>query len=197
MTEGARTTSYGLLERVRAGDPDAFRQLFERYHHRLALLAHYRLGPSLRAGMDAGDVVQETFLAASRDLASFEYRSPGSFYRWLSAIATHVIEDAARHAGRLKRAGGERVPFRSASRPGGVEPADSLTPTRVLFQQERLRDLMLRLDALAPQYREVILLAKLEGLTTAEIAERLGKSREQVALLLHRALASFRRGGDR
>lgn len=87
----------------------AFRRFFERYQHRLALLAHYRLGPSLRADLDADDVVQGTFLAASRDLAGFEYRSPGSFYRWLSAIASHVIEDAARPAGRLKRDGGGRA----------------------------------------------------------------------------------------
>jgi DNA-directed RNA polymerase specialized sigma24 family protein len=38
----------------------------------------------------------------------------------------------------------------------------------------------------------VILLAKFEGLTTAELAERLAKSRESVALLLHRALKRFR-----
>ena len=49
-----------------------------------------------------------------------------------------------------------------------------------------------KLDALPEDYRQVILLAKLEGLTTQEVAERMGKSRETVALLLHRALQRFR-----
>ena len=35
-------------------------------------------------------------------------------------------------------------------------------------------------------------MAKIEGLTTAEIAERMGKSRETVALLVYRALKRFR-----
>ena len=69
---------------------------------------------------------------------------------------------------------------------------DTLTPSRILFQSERARALMARLDALPPQYREVIVLAKLEGLAPGEIAERLGKPREAVALLLHRALKRFR-----
>jgi RNA polymerase sigma factor (sigma-70 family) len=49
-----------------------------------------------------------------------------------------------------------------------------------------------RLDALPPAYREVILLARMEGLSTGEVAERMGKSREAVSLLLHRALARLR-----
>jgi RNA polymerase sigma-70 factor (ECF subfamily) len=198
MNAGAqRTTAYELVERVRGGDTDAFRELFERYHHKLALLIHYKLGEGLRSALETDDAVQETFLEAARDLARFEYRSPGSFYRWLAAIAGHVLEDAARHQARRKRDGGKRVPLRSASQPGGVEPVDpGLTPTRILFAQERMRELMARLDALPAQYREVILLAKFEGLTTPEIAARLGKQREQVALLLHRALTRLRTGGE-
>lgn len=52
--------------------------------------------------------------------------------------------------------------------------------------------LLARLDALSEEYRQAILLAKIEGLSTAELAERLGKSRQAAALLLHRALKRFR-----
>jgi len=48
------------------------------------------------------------------------------------------------------------------------------------------------LDALPAEYREMILLAKFEGLTTKEISARVEKSRESVALTLHRALKRFR-----
>ena len=51
--------------------------------------------------------------------------------------------------------------------------------------------LLARLDALPEDYRRVLVLAKIEGLTTAEMAERLGKSREAVALLVYRALKRF------
>jgi len=52
--------------------------------------------------------------------------------------------------------------------------------------------LFARLEGLPPDYREAILLAKVEGLSTAEIAARMGKTREAVALLLHRALKRLR-----
>lgn len=189
MTTRGATSGHDLVELARAGDEEAFRRLWEKYQRRLALFVHYRLGEALRASMDADDVTQETFLEAVRDIGRFEYRGPDSFFRWLASVARHVIEDAARREGRKKRDGGERV---TAER---ERLADTLTPSRILFQSERVRALMERLDALPEQYREVIVLAKLEGLAPGEIAERLGKPREAVALLLHRALKRLRGEG--
>jgi RNA polymerase sigma-70 factor, ECF subfamily len=188
----ARTSTFDLVERFRSGDAAAFRELYEKCQARLAVLVHYRLGASLRPLIDTDDILQETFAAAARDIGGFEYRTPGSFFRWLASIATHAIEDAGRRAAARRRDGGQRVPLRSASHPGGIDPADSLTPSRILFGHERVRDLMRRLDALPEQYREVILLAKVEGLSTAEISAQVGQSREAVALLLHRALTRVR-----
>jgi len=184
-TRGA-TSSHDLVELVRAGDTDAFSRLFEKYHRRLAVFIHYRLGDALRSSIEVDDVVQETFLEACRDLALFEYRTPDSFFRWLASIARHAIEDTARRESRKKRAGGLRVDAAEA------QLVDTLTPSRIFFQSERTRSLMARLDALPPQYREVIVLARLEGLSPGEIAGRLGKPRDSVALLLHRALKRFR-----
>jgi RNA polymerase sigma-70 factor (ECF subfamily) len=98
----------------------------------------------------------------------------------------------ARYHGRQKRHAAEVVPLRSESNPGGPEPVDSRTPSRFLAQDEGLRALLQELDELPKNYREVILLAKIEGLPTQEVAERMGKSREAVALLLHRAIKRFR-----
>lgn len=188
---GTPTTAFDLLERIRRGDRDAFTLLVERYRRRLAILIQTRLGPELRGEVEVDDVFQETLLRAYRDLDHFEYRTPGSFLRWLASIAGHVIVDLARYQGRDRRAG-EVVPFRSASNPLGPEPADTVTPSRIFAQDERVRTVLNRLEALPPDYREVILLAKFEGLETAEVAERMGKSREAVALLLHRALKRLR-----
>ena len=93
---------------------------------------------------------------------------------------------------RQKRRAEEVVRFRSESNPAGPEPADSNTPSRLLAQEESVRALLERLNALPANYRDVILLAKVEGLTTLETAERLGKTREAVAVLLHRAVEKFR-----
>jgi RNA polymerase sigma factor (sigma-70 family) len=77
------------------------------------------------------------------------------------------------------------------------EPADTRTPSRLLSQKEDVAALLARLDALPEDYRQAILLARIEGLSTAELAERLGKSREAASLLLHRAVKRFRALSER
>ena len=166
--------------------------LFERQRRRLTVLAHYRMGPQLRGLVETDDILQETLLKAFQQLEHFTYRTPGSFSRWLARIMDHVIADSARYHGRQKRNAAEVIPLRSASMPEGPEPADSRTPSRLLAQDERFRALLRELDKLPDDYRQVILLTKLEGLSTQEVAETMGKSREAVALLLHRALKRFR-----
>jgi RNA polymerase sigma-70 factor (ECF subfamily) len=186
------TSSLGLVERVQNGDQAAFTQLFEKYSRRLAVLIHYKLSPERRHILEVDDILQATLLRAFRSIDKFEYRSPGSFLRWVSAIADHVIIDEARFQDRDRRRAAEVVAFRSPSNPHGPEPADSRTPSRLLRERESFDALMDRLNALPEDYRRVIVLAKIEGLTTAEIAARLDKSREAVALLLHRAIKRFR-----
>jgi RNA polymerase sigma-70 factor (ECF subfamily) len=187
----APTSTFALLEKAKTGDEDALSRAFEKHRRRLAVLIHYKLSPHARQFYEVEDLVQETQMRAFRDIGRFTYQAPGSFLRWLSSIADHVIVDRMRYQNRERRAG-EEVPFRSASNPGGPEPADTKTPSRLFAQQEAVERLLARLDALPEDYRQALVLAKIEGLTTAEIAARLGKSREAVALLVYRALKRFR-----
>jgi len=187
----SQTTTFDLLERFHQGNRDAFSSLFERYRRRLYMLIHYKLSPEKRRPEDIEELVQETFLAAFEDLDRFEYRSQGSFLRWISTIAEHVIADAARSQGRQKRKA-ETTRFRSETNPLGPDPLDSLSPSRAFTEREEAEILLSQLNALPEQYREVILLARIEGLSTLEISDRLGKSRQNVALLLHRAIQRFR-----
>src|ERR1035437_4823934 len=118
------TSTFDLVERFRAGDETAFGQLFAAYRPRLAVLIRYKLGERLRERVEVDDILQEVFLAASKDIGSFTYRCPGSFMSWLSRIADHLVADEARSQARQKRRAVELVRFRSASNPDGPEPAD-------------------------------------------------------------------------
>jgi RNA polymerase sigma-70 factor (ECF subfamily) len=187
----APTSTFALLERAKAGDEHALSAAFEKCRRRLAVLIYFKLGPRERAFDEVEDLVQETLLRAFRDLDRFSYESPGSLLRWLSSIADHVIVDRVRYRNRACRAA-EEVPFRSESNPLGPEPADSRTPSRLFARQEAVDRLLARLEELPEDYRQAILMAKIEGISTAEMAERLGKPREAVALLVYRAVKRFR-----
>ena len=186
------TSTYGLIERIKAGDSEAFSELFGKYRPRLAVLIHYGLSPEMRRSVEVDDILQETFLKAFRDFTQFNYQAPGSFLSWLARLADHLIADLARFQGRQKRHAAEMLRFRSESNPGGPEPLDSRTPSRLLAENESLLRLLEKLDSLPEDYRQAILLAKIEGLSTQEVAERLGKSKEATSLLLHRAIKRFR-----
>ncbi len=185
------TSTFTLLEQARAGDRQALSRSFEKYQKRLAVLVYFKLSSEARAFSEVEDVVQDVFLRAFRDLDRFQYQSPGSFFRWLSTIADHVIIDRLRYQNRERRAG-ENIAFRSSSNPGGPEPRDTQTPSRLFAQQEAVERLLEQLRALPEDYRQAILMARIEGLSTAEMAQRLGKSREAVALLVYRAVKRFR-----
>jgi RNA polymerase sigma-70 factor (ECF subfamily) len=187
----SQTSSHDLVELVKQGDHDAFRRLFDKYRPRLAVLAHYKLGSQLRRDADVDDILQETLLRAYRHIDQFEYQKPGGFMNWLGRIAENVIAEMGRSQNRLKRAG-EHVRYRSESNPGGPDPAHSHTPSRIFSENESLSLFLEKLDQLPEDYRRVILLSKVEGFTTSEVAERLGKSAEATALLLHRAIKRLR-----
>lgn len=186
------TSTFGLVERFKNGDTEAFGLIFRKYQWRLAVLVHYKLSPTLRSVTEVDDILQEVFLAAAQDMRQFTYQSPGSLMAWLSRIADHVIADAARYQNREKRRAKELVRFRSESNPAGPEPMDSETPSRIFEREEGLQVLLRKLDVLPADYREMILLSKFAGLTTKEISESSGRSRQSVALTLHRALKRFR-----
>ena len=133
------TSSYGLIERIKNGDQEAFSVLFAKYRSRLAVLVHYRMGPELARLYEVDDILQDTFLEAFRDFDQFTYRTPGSFMSWLARIADHVLADLARSQGRQKRHAAEMLRFRSESNPAGPEPVDSKTPSRVLAEAEGVR----------------------------------------------------------
>jgi len=82
------------LERARAGDEHAFRELTEPYRRELQMHC-YRILGSLT---DAEDMLQETLLAAWRGLGAFEGRA--SVRTWLYRVATNRCLNAVRDAGR-------------------------------------------------------------------------------------------------
>jgi RNA polymerase sigma-70 factor (ECF subfamily) len=65
------------------------------------------------------------------------------------------------------------------------------TPSVIASKKEALDKLEQALDKLKPEYKQVILLKRIEGLSHAEIAERLDKNTGAVRMLLSRAMAAL------
>lgn len=175
-----------LVEHARGGDRQAFEALRARYAARLRSSveswARFQLGPPL----DADDVLQETLAVALEALPRFEWRGEDSFYLWLCGIARRVVSKHTRDAVK-----GQGPPLKRDV------PAAGPSPSRALRRDERFDRLQGAIDALKPEYREVIRLARIEGLKVAQIAERMNRSSDSVKHLLARALKELKKGfGD-
>jgi RNA polymerase sigma-70 factor (ECF subfamily) len=141
-----------LVERfVQRGDEEAFRQLFRRHSPRLYALARRLTGGD---DADAEDIVQDTWLRASRQLGRFEWRS--ALTTWLSAIVINCARERMRTTSRLEC------------------PADLEDPPAPVRSPVAGIDLERAIARLADGYRHVLVLHDIEGLTHFEIADALG-----------------------
>jgi len=175
-----------LLERARSGDREALETLFASEEARLHEWLRTRIGAHLRRKLDVEDALQETLARAVRSFASFEDRGDGSLFRWLCSIGEHVILKAAE----LDR----RKPMLTLRHE--VE-ARGASPSKALRREERFDRLQAALDGLPEEYRQVIRLARIEGLPIRDVANRMDRSPAAVSMLLSRALRKLREGfGD-
>ncbi len=169
-----------LVERARQGDQAAFGMLVERYRERLRGFVHTRMGVGVHAESDANDIVQETSLRALEALEEFQWQSEPLFFRWLCGIAKNAI---LHNATRSKRRAALGVTVREKS---------SASPIRVLRRDERFERLEDAFAQLAAEQRDVLRLARLEGLAFPEIARRLNRRPEAVRQIAVRALRRLR-----
>lgn len=161
-----------LVRAARAGDRDAFEDLYRRYHR----LVHGVLLARLPRA-DAEDLAQEVFLSAWLRLA--DLRNDEGFGGWLSAIARNR---AASHS----RSRPRETPL-PEDLPGGPRADES--PEAVLSVIRRLPE----------AYREPLILRLVEGMSGPEIARETGLTEGSVRVNLHRGFAKLREllGGGR
>jgi RNA polymerase sigma-70 factor (ECF subfamily) len=143
-----------LIERFRAGDPDAVRAIYREH----AGAVHTVARSIVHDRELAADVVQQTFVKAWRAARTFERNR--QLAPWLYSIARHTAIDMVRSESRPTRGG--HAPETDV----GVQP-DTFERTWERFEVRRA------IDALPDVEREVVRLAHFEGHTHEAIAERL------------------------
>ncbi len=70
-------------------------------------------------------------------------------------------------------------------------PIEATTPSVIMSRKEEFDNLTKAIDLLKPEYRRIIILAKIEGLSYKEIGQRLDKSTDAVGMLLSRAMVAL------
>ncbi len=156
---------------------DALSQLFSRHQGFLRNMIAARLDRRLAARVDANDVLQETFLDASRRIDQYLDNPRVPFRQWLGFLAEQNVVDAyRRHFATKKRSVGAEQPMLPETRDG--LPSYGTDPKISLLRGERTRVLCDSLKKLSPAEQDLIRQRYFKGKRIAEIADDIGVSAE-------------------
>ena len=155
-----------IVRRVLEGDVNAFEDLVTEHEKGVYAIAQRMTGNA----EDAADMTQETFIKAYNSLSSF--RGDSKFSVWLYRIATNVCLDFLRSRSR------KPTVSLSVEDDDGEETqmdiADESQSPEQLLERGLTRDAVRRgLKSLSPEYRQILLLREIQGLSYEEIAEAL------------------------
>jgi RNA polymerase sigma-70 factor (ECF subfamily) len=173
----------------------AGRRPLERYRDYLLLLARLQLDLRIQSKLDPSDIVQQTLLKAHEKRDQFRGKTEAERAAWLRAILARALVDASRKYGQGvlgKERSLEASLEQSSHR---LEQWLANSHSSVGQQVDRHEQLLRLADAMArlpDDQRVAVELRHLQGLSVAEIGQRMGRSTAAIGGLLQRGLRALR-----
>jgi RNA polymerase sigma-70 factor (ECF subfamily) len=172
-----------VVKRVLSGDTALYEVVMRRYNTRL-----YRVARSiLRNDGEAEDVMQDAYVRAFQHLGQFSGRA--KFSTWLTRIAVH---EALARAHKAKRFEDWDDMNENQQNEIGATPLRS-NPESETASVEMSKILEQAFENLPEMYRAVVMMRDVEDMSTAETAECLSLTEENVKIRLHRAHGMLRK----
>jgi RNA polymerase sigma-70 factor (ECF subfamily) len=178
-----------LLERASRRDEAAVSTLLAEHLPALRAFLRLKAGPSLLAKESCSDLAQSVCRDVLENSDRFRFGGTAEFRSWLFTTARRKIADRAEHWRAAKRS--------PAMERGGLDEEELIgfahfhTPSSDAMAREEMQRVEESFEKLAPEKQEVIIMARLMGMSHAEIARELGKSEVAVRSMLSRALAEL------
>jgi RNA polymerase sigma-70 factor (ECF subfamily) len=180
-----------LLERIRAGEEEAYELLFRRHGDVLRGYAERWLPGAVRRRVSVSDVVQEAQIVAYKRLAEFEDRGEGSLRNWLLRIVELKVREAVRRHLKTAKRSAENEVTRGQRADTGQYEENGRSPSSLAAGSELREQIEAALAELPEDHRRILRLTREEHLTLAEAAARMGRTREAAKKLHGRAMVRF------
>jgi len=189
---GKAMSSEGSVTRwvtaLKGGDTDVAQPLWERYHRQLISLARQKLRTARRREADEEDVVQSAFHSFFQGIAHGRFpqlSDRDNLWRLLVVItARKAFDQLAREHSKRRGGGANRGESRIFP---GAAPADEAALEQIVgseptpqFAAQVAEQYQRLLDFLGDETLRLVAIAKMEGCTNEEIAQRLDCSRRTV-----------------
>ncbi|MCK9462561.1 MAG: RNA polymerase sigma factor [Proteobacteria bacterium] len=185
--ETARKTDEELMQAFQTGDVQAFQVLFGRYETPVFAFLLRQCGNRDAAA----DLAQDVFFRVVRGAASFHHQS--KFSTWIYTIARNAAVDAARKARHRNHPSLDDSPKPDGPRLGDRIATKDPGPDRSATAERLQADLVVAIEKLPVDQREVFLLREYHGLSFNEIAEVVNAKVGTVKSRMRYALEALRR----
>jgi RNA polymerase sigma-70 factor (ECF subfamily) len=179
-----------------AGDRPALQRLLLRHHRRLHAHVARRLPQPADALITVDDIVQETYIDATRAIRSFVASDGDSFFPWLRSIAEHRLLDALKAQRAAKRGGGHGA--KPAERGSIIALLEAVvtrekSPRSLIAGREAVTAVQVAMATLTSDQRQAVQMRFLDEKSVDEVAAALGRTPGAIHMLLQRALKSLRK----
>ncbi len=179
----ANAIDFTLMERIGAGDHQAFRELVERHQNAVIGTVAKMLGNA----SESEDIAQQVFLRIWRNAK--RYRPDAKFTTYLFTITRNLVFNESRRKSRKKEVSSDE---REENSNCLVEASPDRQPDAELLQAELQQAVDAAIASLPETQRMAVVLRRYEQLSYEEIAETLELSISAVKSLLFRARTTLR-----
>ena len=181
-----------LVERIREGDVEALGQFLELHRQELLGFVQHVSRPELQQVVPAEDLFQEVATSAISSLSRLASPELDPL-SWLRQLARRRVVDAHRfHFQAARRSQGRQRSLQgnndASSGWEAMIVASMTSPSQVLSRNQRLSRLQVAIQELGTEAEQAIRLRYVEGLSSREIAERMGKSDVAIRVMLSRSI---------
>ncbi len=188
-----------LVKRAISGDEGSINEFCKTITPFLSSYIQSIFGESLQAMTRIEDLLNEVLVKIKESLPNLEYSSAAEFKSWLRKICDSHLRETARFFKAKKRNSQGQVSLNMAMGGEGdsvielreLLPGSGTTPSGALLRDERGTFVRNILSGLKSEYRSILELKFFKRLSSAEIAEQLGKTPGAVRTMLLRATTEF------
>jgi len=156
--DGASSEEAKIVERVKAGESEAFSLLVDRYQNRIFNFVKMMV----KSREEAEDLTQEALIKAYNSIGKLQ--STSSFKSWLFRIANNTVLDSIRR---------RRIEIADVEESLKETYVDSATPESGILAEKRTEAVKWALGRLKEEQMRILVLCDLEGLSYREIADAL------------------------
>ena len=193
-------TEQELLERATDGDRGAFGSLLQLYYPRLERVIRFRMDARLHGRLDPDDILQESFIEATRRFDYYLQNQKTSFFLWLRYLSLQKLNELHRHHLGVKARDrnrevsifGPRDPQATTAQIAVVLFDDQTSPSQALIRDESRIIIENALSEMDPIDQEVLALRHFEQLSNVEVADALGLEKSTASKRFVRALQRLR-----